>query len=132
MGVLVIAGVPGVEGCADEVRTATVSSVARLKSSRWSGSWAVPHRICRGRWWLQLGDGLINLVHKNPPNYVSEMRKGERKGLGLEGGVGVSLVCRNPSKTVAEVSSCGEKFVQPGGSVSRGEGKRKERGCWAL
>jgi hypothetical protein len=60
------------------------------------------------------------------------MRKGERKGLGLEGGAGVSLVCRNLSKTVVEVSNCGEKFVQPGGSVSRGEGKRKERGCWAL
>jgi hypothetical protein len=132
VGVLVAAGVPGVEEHADEVRTAAASPVARLKSSRWSGSSAVPRRTCRGGRWLRLGDGLVDLVHKNPPNRVSEMRKGERKGLGLEGGAGVSLVCQNPTRSVAEVSCCGEKFVQPGGSESRGEGKRTERGCWAL
>jgi hypothetical protein len=86
--VLVAAGVPGVEGCADEVCTATASSVARLKSSRCSGSSAVPRRTHRGGWWLRLGDGLVDLVHKNPPNRVSEMRKGERKVLGLEGVLG--------------------------------------------
>jgi hypothetical protein len=26
----------------------------------------------------------------------------------------------------------GEEFHQPGGSESRGEGRRRERGCWAL
>jgi hypothetical protein len=85
VGVLVAAGVLGIEERADEVRTAVVSLVARLKSSRWSGSSAFPHRICRGGRWLRLGDGLVDLAHKNPPNHVSEMRKGEKKGLGLEG-----------------------------------------------
>jgi hypothetical protein len=93
MDVLVAAGVPGIEGCADEVCTATASSVARFKSSRCSGSSAVPRRTCRGGWWLRLGDGLVDLVHRNPPNRVNEMRKGERKVLGLEGGTGVSSVC---------------------------------------
>jgi hypothetical protein len=26
----------------------------------------------------------------------------------------------------------GKEFHQPGGSESRGEGRRRERGCWAL
>jgi hypothetical protein len=130
--VLVVAGVPSVEGCADEVRTATASSVARLKSSRCLGSSAVPRRTCRGGWWLRLGDGLVDLVHENSPNRVSEMRKGERKVLGLEEGSGVSPVCRFPTKTVAKIRSCGEQFVQPGGSESRGGWKGKERRAWAL
>jgi hypothetical protein len=94
VGVLVAAGVPGVEEDADEVRTAAASPVARLKSSRWSGSSVVPRQTCRGGRWLRLGDGLVDMVHKNPPNRVIEMRKGESKGLGLEGGAGVSLCAK--------------------------------------
>jgi hypothetical protein len=60
------------------------------------------------------------------------MRKGEREGLGLEGGAGVSLGCRNPTRSVAEVSSYGKKFVQPGGSLTRGEGRRRERRFWTI
>jgi hypothetical protein len=44
--VLVAAGAPGDEGRADEVRAATASTVARLKSSRCSALPAIPRRTC--------------------------------------------------------------------------------------
>jgi hypothetical protein len=40
--------------------------------------------------WLRLEDGLVDLMHKKSPNRVSEVRKGERKVRGPEGGSGIS------------------------------------------
>jgi hypothetical protein len=148
MGVLVAAGVPGIEGCVDEVRTATASSVARfLRAATAMKQRTVfsRQRRSRIRVWRRLvlpeattsGDWKRwRLRWSSVCSKSCEKRRGkgiiQRARVREEEETKGCLPEPKSSKNRSRYGGSGEEIEQPGGSRSRGEGRRKERGCRAL
>jgi hypothetical protein len=76
--------------------------------------------------------GGLEKLHENAGQAITPRSREKGEGGGARGEKGGFTVSES---TVTGCGNCELRraiFQQPGGSESRGEGRRKERGCWAL
>ena len=79
--------------------------IARLTTSRCSGSLAIPRRSCCCGRWRQVEEVRIDLVQLNMPKSVREMRKSKARRKGVEMGPGSDEIHRERSSLPAAMAA---------------------------